>query len=168
MLLDITIHFNYHCPSLMTLLFAMDQGSLSSIQCISHNSARQKYYFFLFHTWRNWDLKRCRSEIMSCQSKDWLTSVSPAQVFASTCLDYLFVHQFMVSANQQQTWYFFYFFLRKQCCITLPNHLIKACSWAVVAHAFNPSTREAEAGRFLSSRPAWSTEWVPGQSGLHR
>jgi hypothetical protein len=24
----------------------------------------------------------------------------------------------------------------------------------VVAHAFNPSTREAEAGRFLSSRPA--------------
>jgi hypothetical protein len=28
----------------------------------------------------------------------------------------------------------------------------------VVAHAFNPSTREAEAGRFLSSRPAWSTE----------
>jgi hypothetical protein len=29
---------------------------------------------------------------------------------------------------------------------------------AVVALAFNPSTREAEAGRFLSSRPAWSTE----------
>jgi hypothetical protein len=28
----------------------------------------------------------------------------------------------------------------------------------VVAHAFNPSTREAEAGRFLSSRPAWSTK----------
>jgi hypothetical protein len=41
-------------------------------------------------------------------------------------------------------------------------------SWAVVAHAFNPSTWEAEAGGFLSSRPAWSTEWVPGQSGLHR
>jgi hypothetical protein len=37
-----------------------------------------------------------------------------------------------------------------------------------VAHAFNPSTREAEAGGFLSSRPAWSTEWVPGQPGLHR
>jgi hypothetical protein len=31
-------------------------------------------------------------------------------------------------------------------------------SRAVVAHAFNPSSREAEAGRFLSSRPAWSTE----------
>jgi hypothetical protein len=29
---------------------------------------------------------------------------------------------------------------------------------AVVAHAFNPSTWEAEAGRFLSSRPAWSTK----------
>jgi hypothetical protein len=29
---------------------------------------------------------------------------------------------------------------------------------ADVAHTFNPSTREAEEGRFLSSRPAWSTE----------
>jgi hypothetical protein len=28
----------------------------------------------------------------------------------------------------------------------------------VVVHAFNPSTWEAEAGEFLSSRPAWSTE----------
>jgi hypothetical protein len=28
----------------------------------------------------------------------------------------------------------------------------------VVAHAFNPSTWEAEAGGSLSSRPAWSTE----------
>jgi hypothetical protein len=27
-----------------------------------------------------------------------------------------------------------------------------------VAHAFNPSTQEAEAGGFLSSRPAWSTK----------
>ena len=27
----------------------------------------------------------------------------------------------------------------------------------MVAHIFNPSTWEAEAGRFLSSRPAWST-----------
>jgi major histocompatibility complex class I len=29
---------------------------------------------------------------------------------------------------------------------------------AVVTHAFNPSTWEAEAGGFLSSRPAWSTK----------
>jgi hypothetical protein len=29
---------------------------------------------------------------------------------------------------------------------------------AVVAHPFNPSTGEAEAGGFLSSRPTWSTE----------
>ena len=29
---------------------------------------------------------------------------------------------------------------------------------AVVAHALNPSTWEVEAVRFLSSRPAWSTE----------
>jgi hypothetical protein len=38
----------------------------------------------------------------------------------------------------------------------------------VVVHAFNPSTWEAEADRFLSSRPAWSTKWVPGQPGLYR
>jgi hypothetical protein len=38
----------------------------------------------------------------------------------------------------------------------------------MVAYAFNPSTREAEAGGFLSSRPAWSTKWVPGQPGLYR
>jgi hypothetical protein len=31
-------------------------------------------------------------------------------------------------------------------------------SQAVVEHAFNPSTWEAEAGGFLSSRPAWSTK----------
>ena len=28
----------------------------------------------------------------------------------------------------------------------------------MVAHAFNPSTWETEAGGFLSSRPAWSTK----------
>jgi hypothetical protein len=28
----------------------------------------------------------------------------------------------------------------------------------VVTHAFNPSTRKAEAGRFLSLRPAWATK----------
>jgi hypothetical protein len=38
----------------------------------------------------------------------------------------------------------------------------------VVAHAFNPSTQEAEAGEFMSSRPTWSTEWVSGQPGLYR
>ena len=31
-----------------------------------------------------------------------------------------------------------------------------------------PSTWEAEAEGFLSSRSAWSTKWVPGQPGLHR
>jgi hypothetical protein len=35
---------------------------------------------------------------------------------------------------------------------------LKPIGWAVVAHAFNPITWEAEAGRFLSSRIAWSTE----------
>jgi hypothetical protein len=38
----------------------------------------------------------------------------------------------------------------------------------VVAHAFNPSTCEAEAGGFLSLRPAWSTKWVLGQPELHK
>lgn len=38
----------------------------------------------------------------------------------------------------------------------------------VLAHAFNSSTREAKAGRSLSSKPAWSIEQVPGQTGLHR
>jgi hypothetical protein len=49
-----------------------------------------------------------------------------------------------------------------------PNTRFNRFSRAVVAHAFSPSTLEAEAGGFLSSRPAWSTEWVPGQPGLHR
>jgi hypothetical protein len=34
----------------------------------------------------------------------------------------------------------------------------ESSSQAVVAYTFNPSTWEAEAGGFLSSRPAWSTE----------
>jgi hypothetical protein len=41
-------------------------------------------------------------------------------------------------------------------------------SQVVVAHIFNPSTWEAEAGGFLNLRPAWPTEWVPGQPGLYR
>ena len=31
-------------------------------------------------------------------------------------------------------------------------------AWQLLVHTFNPSTWEAEACRFLSSRPAWSTE----------
>ena len=34
----------------------------------------------------------------------------------------------------------------------------KTVKLGLVAHAFNPSTWEAETGRFLSSRPAWSTK----------
>jgi hypothetical protein len=39
---------------------------------------------------------------------------------------------------------------------------------ALAVHTFNPSTWEAEEGRSQSSRPAWSTEQVPGQPGLNR
>ena len=47
--------------------------------------------------------------------------------------------------------------------------LYKSClKLGMVAHAFNPSTRKAEAGEFLSSRPVWSIEWVPGQPGIYR
>jgi hypothetical protein len=43
--------------------------------------------------------------------------------------------------------------------IKIKTHFKKSKqSRAVVAHAFNPSTREAEAGRFLSLGPAWSTK----------
>ena len=35
-------------------------------------------------------------------------------------------------------------------------------------HAFNPKTQKAEAGGSLSLKPAWFTEGVPGQPGLHR
>ena len=38
----------------------------------------------------------------------------------------------------------------------------------MVVHTFNPITWKAEAGRFLSSRPAWSTKGSPGQPGLYR
>jgi hypothetical protein len=38
------------------------------------------------------------------------------------------------------------------------NPLGEFWGWAVVARAFNPSTQEAKAGGFLSSRPAWSTK----------
>lgn len=44
----------------------------------------------------------------------------------------------------------------------------KKSKMGVVTHTFNPSTWEAEAVEFLSSRPVWSTEWVLGQPGLHR
>lgn len=32
----------------------------------------------------------------------------------------------------------------------------------VVVHTLNLNTKKAEAGRSLSSRPAWPTKWVPG------
>jgi hypothetical protein len=37
-----------------------------------------------------------------------------------------------------------------------------------VIHILNLGTKEAEAGVSLSSQPAWSTEQVPGQPGIHR
>jgi hypothetical protein len=39
-----------------------------------------------------------------------------------------------------------------------PEKVDLPSSWVVVVHTFNSSTWEAEAGGFLSSSPAWSTE----------
>jgi hypothetical protein len=53
---------------------------------------------------------------------------------------------------------------QKSTCLCLPSAGIKGvCHHARLAHAFNPNIWEAEAGRFLSSRTDWTTEWVPGQ-----
>jgi hypothetical protein len=52
--------------------------------------------------------------------------------------------------------------------INRPKKKKKVQSQAVVAHAFNPSTREADAGEFLSSRPAWSTEDSQDRETLSR
>jgi hypothetical protein len=38
------------------------------------------------------------------------------------------------------------------------KYFLKEPRQEVVVHIFNPSTWEAEAGGFLSSRPAWSTK----------
>ena len=42
--------------------------------------------------------------------------------------------------------------------MVLPSNRNGYPGWAVVVHAFNLSIWKAEAGRFLSSRPAWCTE----------
>jgi hypothetical protein len=57
------------------------------------------------------------------------------------------------SVPGQTSFFFFFFFF-------LMNLILRSqtLSWAVVVHIFNPSTWEAEAGGFLSSRPAWSTK----------
>jgi hypothetical protein len=65
--------------------------------------------------------------------------------------------------------------MSKRCIMEESLHLgislkdIKTNSdWVLVAHAFNPSTQEAEPGGSLSLGSAWSTELVPGHSELCR
>ena len=58
--------------------------------------------------------------------------------------------------------------LVRQQKIKVFKHLINNLYPGVVAHAFNTSTWEAEAGGSLSSRPVWSTELVPGHPRLHK
>jgi hypothetical protein len=51
------------------------------------------------------------------------------------------------------------YYLLEHLLLLLILFLLKILFWpGVVAHTFNPSTWEAEAGGFLSSRLAWSTE----------
>ena len=71
----------------------------------------------------------------------------------------------MIRANANQTELdpypnFLTFYIMRSCFKNKQkiNIAIKYSQPGVVAHAFNTSTREAEAGRFLSSRPAWSTK----------
>jgi len=59
--------------------------------------------------------------------------------------------------------------------ISCNSHQKKTALWdksvksaVMVVYTFNTSTWETEAGGSLSSRPAWSTEWVPGQPKLGR
>ena len=55
-----------------------------------------------------------------------------------------------------------FFFLKKIIILFIVDDLFpkRIAQWmpSVVVHAFNPSTPEAGAGRFLSLRPAWSTK----------
>lgn len=37
-----------------------------------------------------------------------------------------------------------------------------------MAHPINPSNTDREASRSLSLMPGWSTEQIPGESGLHK
>lgn len=47
------------------------------------------------------------------------------------------------------------------------NCLKRSLELGIVAHTFNPSSWEAEAGGSLSARLACSTDGVPGQPRLH-
>ena len=49
---------------------------------------------------------------------------------------------------------------------TCEKELKKSLDPGVVGHSFNSSTGKAEAGGFLSLRPAWSKEQVQGQPSL--
>jgi hypothetical protein len=52
-------------------------------------------------------------------------------------------------------------------CVCVFNFLYLLFRWWQCM-SFIPALREAEAGRSLSSKPSWSTEYVPGQPRLHR
>jgi hypothetical protein len=60
-----------------------------------------------------------------------------------------------------------FFDLLKWCCVLIILPLKNSQgSWAWWGTPLIPA--QAEAGEFLSSRPAWSSKWVPGQPGLYR
>ena len=77
-------------------------------------------------------------------------------------------HNHLFNSSSRKSNALFKHALRSHAHICTHTHLIKKLKSGVVVHAFNPSNWEAEAGGFLSSRPAWSTEWVPGQPEQYR
>jgi hypothetical protein len=52
----------------------------------------------------------------------------------------------------------FFSFVHLNVCVFLRVKDLKKKMPGMVVHAYNPSTWEAEAGRFLSSRSAWFTK----------
>jgi flagellar basal body rod protein FlgC len=91
------------------------------------------------------------SPALSCLSNFRNPSASPLESSSVAPKVFNRRHKMFVLQSTQSS--SFYGFLR---LIVKISKIL--CEPGMVAHAFNPSTQEAEAGGFLSLRPAWSTK----------